>query len=88
MFSHSFAHHVLIYNECCRFKEHFGSLEQLDILKSDANAIYEELVVRYPPVFCHMDTHNKNIVYDSKTGELSTYVTSYPNKNDNVSSNE
>ena len=55
---------------CYRFEDHFGSLANLGKLKSDAVATSEELFARYPLVFCHMDTQNCNMVYNSKTGEL------------------
>ena len=57
-----------------RYEECLPSKAQLDQFLVEWNESYTDLANRYPSVFCHMDVHTENVICDSKTGQIWTYL--------------
>ena len=55
-----------------RYMECLPSKAQCDTFMEEWCESYADLATRYPTVFCHMDVHDNNIIYNTKTGQMCT----------------
>ena len=53
-----------------RYDECLPSKTQLDTFMQEFDECFIELASRCPTVFCHMDVHEQNIIYNSKSGGI------------------
>ena len=53
---------------CHRYKDIFQDVDGLQALVNETCEIYEDLSLMYPPVFCHLDPHIYNFIWNPKAG--------------------